>query len=401
MNLLDNKYIFDGNFGLERETLRVDENGNLATTPHPFNDNPFLTKDFCENQLELVTPICRSVDELMETLSALDCAACAELKKSNEYLWLNSNPPHFYSESDIPVARFSGDEEYKLTYRKNLEHRYGKRLMLYSGIHFNFSFSEQFLQSVYNGDGKYGEFKTALYFRVQKQLCRYSWLLVLLTAASPVYDLSLDGDGLSGDGFDGYASRRNSKKGYWNRFIPVLDYSSLETYINSIKNYIKTGELYSAAELYLPVRMKPHGTSNPDALLRNGIDHVELRMFDLNPLSPLGVMREDLEFAHCFIIYLLSLPDFEFTKRLQRLAVLNHRASARYNPKRINGYPAMDAALGLLHDILLFFKGTWAEDVIKFQIDKLTTKSRWCVQVRKKLTPDFQTKMLRLSKELE
>ncbi len=396
--ILDNKYIWDGHFGLERETLRVTSDGRLAKTPHPFPSSKNLDRDFCENQLELITPVSGSIDGMFQILSDIDKSVKKTLEKNGEYLWLNSNPPHIETESDITVARFFGEKSFKRDYRLNLERRYGKRLMLYSGIHFNFSFTDEFLNSVYDGKTAFIDFKTSLYFRLHKYLCRYSWLIVMLSAASPVYDLSLDGDYLTGDGFDGFASRRNGEKGYWNKFLPVLDYTDMHTYIESIKQYIKDGALFSAAELYLPVRIKPRGANTLDSLLSGGIDHIELRMFDLNPLSPVGIMREDLEFAHYFIIYLLSLPEFEFTPDLQTLAIKNHREAALYEPETINGYNAKDAALGLLEDIRLFYKGTAAEENIALQIKKIKENKRWCVEVYNRYRENFHEKTLLLAK---
>ena len=52
-----------GKIGLERETLRVDENGRLAQTPHPLGDSQTFTRDFCENQVEIVTPPSDSAEE--------------------------------------------------------------------------------------------------------------------------------------------------------------------------------------------------------------------------------------------------------------------------------------------------------------------------------------------------
>ncbi len=47
---------FDGNFGLEREALRVTADGRMAHTPHPFPaDHPRIVRDFCENQTEINT----------------------------------------------------------------------------------------------------------------------------------------------------------------------------------------------------------------------------------------------------------------------------------------------------------------------------------------------------------
>lgn len=399
---LNNEYIFDGKFGLERETLRVMSDGSLAQTHHPFEDNKYLDRDFCENQLELITPVCESIKSLMLILQKLDNSAKRTLLDSGEYIWLNSNPPHINSERDIPIANFDGEKAFKHNYRVNLERRYGKRLMLYSGIHFNFSFSEKLLQSLYDGAEDYQTFKNALYFRLSKQVFRYSWLLVLLTASSPVYDLSLDGDGLSGSGFDGYSSMRNSSRGYWNQFVPILDYTNLHTYIDSVSGYVNKGLLFSAGELYLPVRLKPHVGSDLNSLVEHGVNHIELRMFDLNPLSSLGVFREDLEFTHYFLIYLLLFPDFEFTPELQETAIKNHQSAALYDLSEItiNNYPAKEAALGLLDDMCKCFNDfEQVLKIINIQKKKIIENERYCVKVYEKLAGDFRNKMLSLTKE--
>ncbi len=396
---LNNEHIFDGNFGLERETFRVTADGVPAKTPHPFPNNEYFGKDFCENQLELITPVCKSVDSLMDTLTRLDEQVKSELKRRGEYLWMNSNPPRFETEDEIEIARFSGMDKPKLDYRLKLEKRYGKRLMTYSGIHFNFSFSDELLKSIYTGGG-FKEFKSALYFRMSKYISRYGWLLVLLTASSPVYDLSLDNDYASGSGFDGCASRRNGEKGYWNKFLPCPDYTDLSTYVNSINEYIKTGELISAGELYLPIRLKPRGKNSLDRLLQTGVDHIELRMFDINPFSPVGIMREDLEFAHYFIVYLSSLPDFDYTPELQKAAIKNHRAAARYSldNMRINGYSAYDAASGLLNDMLAYYRDIPAAcESVGSQLKKINADDRYCVRAYNSLIGGFCEKTLAAS----
>lgn len=122
-------------------------------------------------------------------------------------------------------------------------------------------------------------------------MSRYSWLLVLLTAASPIYERSLLGFGKRGMAFSGDGSRRFGKNGYWNHFVPALDDSSLSAYENSVARYIENGALLSASELYLPVRLKPRGENSLESLEKNGVDHIELRMFDLNPLEPLEIAR--------------------------------------------------------------------------------------------------------------
>lgn len=400
--MTNNKYIFDGGFGLERETLRVTERGRLAQTPHPFGNNRNFERDFCENQLEIITPVCESVDEAIDELGRLSSYAQRVLEQKGEYLWMNSNPPHIETEDEIPVARYRGEKQYKREYRLNLQRRYGKRLMLYSGIHFNYSISDDFLKSIYDGADDFQAFKNRLYLRLFKYTNMYSWLLVLLTAASPVYDLSFDRDNLSGTGFDGYSSRRNSDNGYWNIFVPKLDYSSLSGYVSSVENYIKKGALFSAGELYLPVRLKPRGENSIKSLINNGVDHIELRMFDLNPLAPQGIFAEDLKFSHYFLIYLLSLPDFEFTVELQAQAIANHKAAAGFNLEeiKINRYSAVNAAFGILDDMRIYFSD-FPEiiEIINYQCSKLLGKNRYSDKIYEDYRNDFHEDFLKLIKE--
>lgn len=381
-------YIFQGKFGLERETLRVDKNGKLAQTPHPFDDT-HLSRDFCENQLEIITPVCESIVEMLTALKQLDDKARSILTAQDESIWLYSNPPHIDSEAEIPIARFEGSLSAKRDYRLNLERRYGKRIMLYSGIHFNFSFSESFLWELFEKEHKtstYTEFKNNLYLRLLKQMSHYSWLLVMLTAASPVYDRSFDCDGKSGIGFDGYASMRSGERGYWNQFVPVLDYSSLSAYIESIQRYIQKGVLFSAGELYLPVRLKPKGENTLEALLQNGVDHIELRMFDLNPLEPLGIAKKDLEFAHLLLIYLLYRKDFEFSAKLQAEAIENHKKASAFSLDNvcIDGVDIREAANGILDGMCAFFAGDDVQDVIAYQKEKLNGV-RICEMVKERI----------------
>ena len=326
------KYYYSGKFGIERETLRVDGQGRLAQTPHPFGNDEHITRDFCENQVELVTPVCHSVDEAVEALAELDKRARDELTKNGESIWLYSNPPHFDSEDDIPIADFTGDHSSKRAYREVLEQKYGKKLMLFSGIHFNFSFSEEFLRELNANNEDFHTFRDEFYLRLYKQLMVHSWLLVLLTAASPYYDASLDKDGKSGIIMSEYSSLRNSKRGYWNKFLPILDHRSLKTFTGSIKKHIVTGSLYSASELYLPIRLKPKGVNTLENLAAKGVDHIELRMFDLNPSAALGIDNRDLEFAHLLILYLLSQADFDFAPELQEKAVRDHKNAALLEP---------------------------------------------------------------------
>ena len=365
------KYYFSGKFGIERETLRTDSHGRLAQTPHPFGNDKHITRDFCENQIELVTPVCSSVDEAVSALAELDKRARAELAKNGESIWLYSNPPHFGSEDEIPIADFTGDHSSKRAYREVLEKKYGKKLMLFSGIHFNFSFAEEFLRELNTAGEDFAGFRDSLYLRLYKQLMVHSWLLVLLTAASPYYDASLDKDGKSGIVIGEYASLRNSRRGYWNKFLPILDHRTLRTFTGSIKKHIITGSLYSASELYLPVRLKPKGANTLENLAANGVDHIELRMFDLDPSSPLGIDSRNLGFAHLLMLYLLSKPDFDFTPELQEKAVREHKNAALLEPDT----DLLERGAEILEDMEKHFAASEnALEIISFQKQKLDSR---------------------------
>lgn len=358
----------EGKFGIERETLRVDSFGSLAQTPHPFGDDPHITRDFCENQIELVTPVCGSIDEALDALGELDTQVREVLQANGEHLWLYSNPPHFDSEDEIPIAAFTGDHSSKRRYREYLKQKYGKKLMLFSGIHFNFSFPEDYLHELNTERTDFQCFRDALYLRLYKQLMRHCWLLVLLTAASPFYDASLDKSGERGIIMSRYSSMRNSERGYWNQYLPILDHSSLRSFTDSIRKYIRDGSLHSASELYLPVRLKPRGVNTLENLAEHGVDHIELRMFDLNPDAPLGIDRRDLQFAHLLMLYLLSLPDFDFSPALQTEAMQKHKNAALIEPDAALTEQAAD----ILHHMDAYFAADAdAQNVIEFERQKL------------------------------
>ena len=366
------KYFYSGKFGIERETLRTDNHGRLAQTPHPFDDDEHITRDFCENQIELVTPVCSSIDDALAALAELDKKTRNVLAQNNESIWLYSNPPHFDSEDDIPIADFTGDHSSKRAYREVLQRKYGKKLMLFSGIHFNFSFASEFIHELNTENVDFHIFRDDLYLKLYKQLMTHSWLLVLLTAASPYYDASLDKDGQSGIIKSEYSSIRNSRRGYWNKFLPIIDHSTLRTFTDSIKKHIVTGSLYSASELYLPIRLKPKGINSLENLAENGVDHIELRMFDLNPSAPLGIDKRDLEFAHLLILYLISQPDFEFTPELQEKAVTDHKNSALIEPDT----SLLERGEAILESMKEYYSDNEnAVEIIEFEKNKITSNA--------------------------
>lgn len=405
--------IYKGRFGIEKESLRVNKDGFLSHTAHPFGNNPHIDRDFCENQIEIVTDVCDNTSSVFNQLSELHNTVVQKLKSletGSEILWLFSNPPYVKGESDIPIANFKGSLRGKEMYRKYLAEKYGKKKMLFSGIHFNFSFDDELIEYSFK-DSKaksFVEYKNKLYIELAKKMTKYSWLIVYLTAASPIMDGSFFDDSAIGkDVVTPFSSARCSEIGYWNEFIPILNYENLKGYVDSIQHYIDDGLLKSASELYYPIRLKPQGANSIENLKKSGINHIELRMLDLNPLSPVGIFKEDMDFLHMLIIYLTSLDDENFSKSEQISAVKNVKQAAKYDDE--NTFISLDgektslksAALNVLCKMQAFFQKyeqNNALNIINYQKNKIIDKSKRYVEIiRKDYSENYVKNGLRLS----
>ncbi len=327
-------------FGLERESIRVDEKGYISNVKHPFGNMNGVDRDFSESQVEFITEVYNSIEEVVDNLKELTVKAQDKLLEldNREYLWPFSNPPYIKNEGDIRIAQFDETQEERTRYREYLSEKYGRKKMAYSGIHFNFSFSEDFIETAYNiynvKNDTYTrqEYKNSLYLDVARTMSKFSWLIVYLTGASPVLDGSFFDENDLGKTINlDMSSMRNSIYGYWNNFIPIIDYETVDGYIDSINEYIENKELYSVAELYLPIRIKPKGKNTLENLRENGINHIEFRMLDVNPLYKTGICKEDLYFIHLLVLYLLQIKDYKYTAKEQEETIQLHKMAARRN----------------------------------------------------------------------
>ena len=322
---------FDGNFGLERETLRVTESGYMAHTPHPFPaEHPRIVRDFCENQVEINTRVWSTTEEAVAELRALNAEVLRTTMASGECLWPFSNPPPLKGEQDVVPAKFEGVLSGKSTYRDYLSAKYGRYLMTYCGIHVNFSFGDRLLEA---GRVALPRDRDALYLHVAAGCVLWGWIVVALTAASPLADSSLNlrGEGEGDDFFSGFASLRCGDLGYWNHFTPVNDFTSVEAYAEKVREYVRRGLIAASSELYYPVRLKPRGANRLETLVEKGVDHIELRCVDLNPLADALVDVHDLDFIHLFFLWCAGRPPAHLTERNHVQAVRNFKNAARYD----------------------------------------------------------------------
>lgn len=407
--------IANGEFGIEKESLRIDTNGYLSHTRHPFEAQPNITRDFCENQIELITDVFDSAEDALLHLERLQTTVVQTLQQlatGKEFLWPFSNPPYVKGEADIPIAQFEGKYKDKTKYRNYLAEKYGKKKMLYSGIHLNYSFSDKLLKKGYQASDfatkeTYQSYKDCMYLHLAQKVVQHCWLIVYLMAASPVMDASFleqeDTEVLTK-----YASSRCGELGYWNDFTPVFDYHNLETYIQSIEGYIGGGQLKSVAELYYPVRLKPRGENSLEALKKNGINHIEFRMLDVNPLSSIGLLKEDVEFLHYFMLYLVKQENIVLTEEEQIEAIENEKQAAKFDDTGVfiwevhgNRTPIREAALRILRDMEGYYVSLGEPSVVKnirYQEEKLLIpENRYADRIQRKYGADYVKQGIRLA----
>ncbi len=184
-----------GRYGLEKESQRIWQNGELATTSHPsvFGNrrfHPYIQTDFAESQLELITPPNTSIKDTMRWLSAIHQIVLRNLPV-DEYIFPFSMPPYLPDDNQIQVAKL--DDPADVAYRQRLVARYGKKKQMVSGIHYNFQLSTEFIRELHSviGQGQtLVEFQNQLYLKMTRNFLRYQWILVYLLAATPTVDAS-------------------------------------------------------------------------------------------------------------------------------------------------------------------------------------------------------------------
>lgn len=407
--------LLKGNFGLEKESLRIDGGGFLAQTPANFADNVHIVRDFSENQVEINTQIAPTPHEAVELLEGYTAQVQRTLRHlpDREYLWPFSNPPYIRSERDIPVAQYTGEEASKTVYREYLSDRYGRYKMAFSGIHLNYSFADELLQASFplSGYSDFDCYRDDLYVMLAKKSVIYGWILTAVMAASPVMDSSFVEKGkIGGELFQGLATVRCSELGYWNFFAPILDYSSAAAYADSIQYYIDNGLIRYPSELYYPIRLKPRGDYGLEGLKR-GVSHIELRMVDLNPLVRAGIDERDVLFSQLLLVWMASTPDEVLATKDQVQAVQNFKNAAHYDLKTVkivmpNGdaFSVVKSAKKIIDALEQFYEGFGDEvqECLEFQRAKFDNpENRYAWKIRHQYGEGYVARGLELARKMQ
>jgi len=323
--------------GIEKESLRVQPDGSLATTPHPARlgsalTHPHITTDFSESQVELITGVHSNADACLKELTEIHQVVYRAM--GDELLWAASMPCRLPADDMIPLGRFgsSNDGRAKSVYRMGLSHRYGRRMQTISGIHYNFSMP--------------GQLSNEAYFALIRNFRRHSWLLLYLFGASPaVCSTFVDGrehglQRLSGDTLylPHATSLRMGRLGYQSdaQSSLAVSYNSLESYGASLQQAltqpypayeaigIREGDDYrQLATSLLQIENEFYGTIRPKRVIRpgerplhalrdRGVEYVEVRLMDLDPFFPVGIVASTMRLLDVFLLHCLlcdSPPD--------------------------------------------------------------------------------------------
>ncbi len=370
--LKDNKgkLLVEGNFGLEKECQRIISTGDLALTPHPplFGDktkNPNITNDFSESQIEMITKPFNSAEEAYESLNTINLEV--ERGIGDELLWPLSMPPKLPNEERIPIACFPGSEDMEI-YRKGLALRYGKKMQMISGIHYNFSFSEEMINYLYEKFGNKKDkrlFTDEIHFGLARNFLRYSWILIYLFGASPfchptyypvikkelmlIQKCCPNYEDIIENCIQCATSLRVSRFGYSNSSQNEdMYFNSLEEYSTKLRKMLSTKDekfskmgiyrngsqiqlneniLQKESEFYSSIRLKQpicEGETPLDALEERGVEYVEVRILDLNPFEELGLSVEQMNFLQVFMHFCLFEESSPITDDEYARINLNH-----------------------------------------------------------------------------
>ena len=325
--------------GIERESLRVSKDNTISGADHPSSlgsalTNKFITTDFSEALLELITPTHSSIENVLNNLDEI-CKFVVE--ETPETIWPSSIPCKIENEGSIRLADYgtSNSGLLKTLYRSGLSYRYGSMMQTVSGIHYNFSFSDAFFESL-KGEEDLQSFKNKAYLSLIRNFRRNAWMILYLFGSSPVVPKTFITDrenfleDLNGeDLFLEYATcLRMSELGYMSKAQDNLfiAYNNIDEYLKDLKKaltkehkrYGEVGVLKDGKRIQIntsiiqieneyyssirPKRVTPPG-ERPINILRNqGIDYVEIRALDNNSFLPSGIDEDTSYFLEAYLI---------------------------------------------------------------------------------------------------
>lgn len=364
--------------GIEKESLRLSKDGFIAQTPHPKAlgaalTHPYITTDYSEALIELITPPFADVKDSLEYLHTIHQFVYQHL--DNEILLGASMPCGIDGDESIRIAEYGSSNigRMKHVYRHGLWHRYGRTMQSIAGIHFNYSVPEALwpvLHKEENGGLTLGQFKADAYFGLIRNFQRMGWLILYLFGASPAIcknffnsrpALMAQFDELdNGTLYHPYAtSLRMSDIGYKskNQANLKIDYNSIDGYVSSLSaaistpyaEYEKIGTLVDGEyrqlnsnilqienEFYSTIRPKQIAESGEKptlALKRRGVRYIEMRSLDLDLFNPIGIDEDKARFIEALLLTCLLQDSPKTSDQEQQINNANQLAVANSGRK--------------------------------------------------------------------
>ncbi|MDQ7089543.1 MAG: glutamate--cysteine ligase [Methylococcales bacterium] len=352
--LVDNNkqhLLCNGLKGLEKESLRVSNQGMIATTPHPYVlgsalTHSSITTDYSESLLEFITPPFADIKQTLEFLHQTHQFVTENLE--DEMLLATSMPCGINGDESIPIAHYgySNIGQMKHIYRQGLSYRYGRTMQSIAGIHFNYSVPQPLWLILKQQSDKTTQSLTDFisdgYFGLIRNFQRQGWLILYLFGASSAIcksffksrpQLMSQFDELDAHTLYypfatslrmsdiGYKSTNqanlkidyNSLKGYVDTLAvamntPYPDYESIGVKANGDYKQLSPNTLQIENEFYSTVRPKQtiHSGEKPTLALKNrGIEYVEIRSLDLDVFNPIGIDETKARFVEAFLLQCL------------------------------------------------------------------------------------------------
>ncbi len=346
--------ILQATFGLERESLRINQENKVAQTNHPDklgnrSFHPYIQTDYSEAQIELITPIGKTTQDALRTLGAITDVAGRSINQ-DECLWPLSMPPKL-DKDDIHIAKL--DDVWERQYRKHLAESYGKILQSMSGIHYNVELGKDLVATLFE-ESNYDSlvhFKNDLYLKLAQNFLRYRWLLTYLYGASPIAEEGF----LNAPLKQPVRSIRNSHLGYVNHTDIKVSYQSLEHYIADIERYVSSNQLIAEKEFYSAVRLR--GSKHVRDYLTKGVTYLELRTFDLNPFDNRGITQETLDTVHLFVLALLWLDSSSaIDQDITEASKLNDKIALSHPLDKLPENAPIESILSAMQGIVDYFE---------------------------------------------
>lgn len=311
-----NERMFNASFGLRLEEHRILTNGRASRYEYPKNlssrkTNPYLASGFSDNMMEFITPITRGSKATCQQLRVLEQIVDSQMHE-DERIWPLSLAPAPEYQHDLEFVGNNCSQPWNKEYTNYLREKYGIKRMMLGGAHIGFNLDQELLDTLYEQIFKddfasQAAFQNTVYFKMAQCFCLWRWLFTYLYGASPVSE-AVEHDMPEHIQLP-VRSFRNSTYGYNNLPAERPSYVSLDGFVDQISKYLEDGTYYGPQEFFGPVRL--HGKHDDDSLrqiVKDGIQFISFRSFDLDPFAKGGISEDTLNFLELFMLYTLVSP---------------------------------------------------------------------------------------------